>query len=63
VAVRDRGSFVRADLWMRTALDPGLRLRGPAIIADEGATLWLPPRWSARVHSTGAIVATRAGSR
>lgn len=62
-AVRDKGARVRAAVWSRAALDPGARLRGPAIVADEGATLWLPPGWSARVHPTGAIVATQAGSR
>ena len=61
--VHHDGSRVRAAVWTRAALDPGARLVGPAIVADEGATLWLPPGWSARVHPTGAIVATRAGSR
>jgi N-methylhydantoinase A len=61
--VTHHGARLRAVVWTRAALDPGTRLKGPAIVADEGATLWLPPRWSARVHSTGAIVAIRSGSR
>jgi len=61
--VRHDGARVRAAVWDRAALGPGARLKGPAVVADEGATLWLPPGWNARVHATGAIVATRAGSR
>ena len=47
-----------AALWRRDALGPGRRIAGPAVVLDDGATLWLPPGWHARVHTRGAIVAT-----
>jgi N-methylhydantoinase A/oxoprolinase/acetone carboxylase beta subunit len=32
---------------------------GPAVVADDGATLWVAPGWRAHVHATGATVLMR----
>ena len=38
-------------------------IHGPAIVIDEGATLWVAPGWSARAHPNGTIVVTRGARR
>ena len=58
------GRAVLAEWTRRDALTSGARLHGPAIVADDGATLWVAPGWSARRHPSGAVVVTRErGSR
>ena len=52
-----------AQAWRRESLAPGQALRGPAIVSDDGATLWLAPGWQARAHASGALVVTRAARR
>jgi N-methylhydantoinase A len=59
VRVRDAGVWRAARLLDRGSLAPLVRVRGPAVIADAGATLWIPAGWSARVHRGGALVLTR----
>jgi N-methylhydantoinase A len=53
------GAWKASAVRSRAALAEGDVLRGPAIVAEEGATLWIPPRWTARVHGSGALVVTR----
>ncbi len=43
----------------RASIASGGRLAGPAIVADAGATLWLPPGWRARAGAHGALVLAR----
>jgi N-methylhydantoinase A/oxoprolinase/acetone carboxylase beta subunit len=52
------GRAVRVPLWRRAQLPPGSTLRGPAVVADDGATLWVAPGWRARLHVSGAVVLT-----
>jgi N-methylhydantoinase A/oxoprolinase/acetone carboxylase beta subunit len=52
-----------APVWARAALPRGRAIAGPAIIADAGATLWVAPGWSARVHPSGTVVLKRKGAR
>jgi hypothetical protein len=33
------------------------------VIADDGATLWVAPGWSARVHASGAMVLAKERER
>ncbi len=40
---------------------PAAGVRGPAVVCDDGATLWVAPGWCARRHASGAVVVTRAG--
>jgi len=53
----------RAVLRGREDLAPGVRLAGPAVVVDDGATLWVAPGWSARRHASGAVVLTRGRER
>jgi len=57
------GRWRVAPVWERAALRRGLAVRGPAVVADAGATLWVAPGWTARLHASGAVVVTRGGAR
>ena len=50
------GRAVMLPLWRREPLAPAATLRGPAVVVDDGATLWIAPGWQARVHASGALV-------
>ncbi len=56
------GRVLDAALWRREQLGAGEHVQGPAVIMDEGATLWVAPGWRARVHPSRAVLLTRAGS-
>ena len=45
----------------RDALRVGAACAGPAVITDDGATLWVAPGWLARRHASGAVVVMRGG--
>jgi N-methylhydantoinase A len=53
------GRRVRTMNVPAASLAPGDRVRGPAIVSESGATLWVAPDWSGRVHASGAIVLER----
>jgi N-methylhydantoinase A len=59
VRVRHQGRWVRARVWARERLPVGFATRGPAIVAEDGATLWIAPHWTARLHPTGTLILTR----
>jgi N-methylhydantoinase A len=55
------GRAVRAvPVWDFDALGAGDKVRGPAIVLQSGATLWLEPRWTGRLHASGALVLERS---
>jgi N-methylhydantoinase A len=57
--VRHAGRWLTAGVWPRAALPAGFAARGPAVVSEEGATLWIPPGWGARLHHRGTLVITR----
>jgi N-methylhydantoinase A len=57
--VRDEGAWRDAALWSHEALAPGARVRGPAIVAQSGATLWVLPGWAGVLHPSGTLVLRR----
>jgi N-methylhydantoinase A/oxoprolinase/acetone carboxylase beta subunit len=59
----EAGRTVRAEFRERRELVPGATLRGPAVIVDDGATLWVAAGWRARSHDSGAVVLTPARLR
>ena len=61
--VRDGGAWHRAAVVQRATLARGERLRGPAIVTDDGATLWIAPGWTAVVHTSEALVLRRGRDR
>jgi len=57
--LRHAGAWVNARVWVREELPASFRARGPAIVVEEGATLWIAPGWEARRHANGTLVLTR----
>jgi N-methylhydantoinase A len=61
--VFDGGRWRRAAVWDASALPAAWHARGPAIVLQPGATLWVPGRWRLRRHPSGAIVVTPGARR
>ena len=62
--VRHDGRWLEARVWSRSALGAGFAARGPAIVVEEGATLWIAPGWRARMQASGTLILTLSrGSR
>jgi N-methylhydantoinase A len=61
LAVVVRGALRNVPLWRFERLPPVLR--GPAIVLQDGATLWVEPGWSGRLHPGGSLVLSRSGRR
>lgn len=59
VRVRGERGGLAARMWRRRDLAPGFAAAGPAVVLEEGATLWIPPRWRARLHASGTLELTR----
>lgn len=53
------GSRVRADVFARTDLAPGMPIEGPALIAEDQTTTVVPTGFVARVGGSGHLVLTR----
>jgi len=49
----------RVPVWSFEALGERDPVRGPAIVMQAGATLWVAPRWRGRLHASGALVLER----
>jgi len=50
----------RVPLWQRECLPVGIRIQGPAIIAEQVATTWLAEGWSCEVDGYGNLLLLRA---
>jgi N-methylhydantoinase A len=59
VRVRVDRRWARAPVWAREQLPARFATRGPAIVVEDGATLWIAPGWSARSHASGTLILTR----
>jgi len=53
-----RGS-IEVPVWPRAALEPGSRVRGPALVVESGATLWIPAPWRARAAGDETLIVSR----
>ena len=51
------GAWSRVPVWPREALRPGQRLVGPAIVADDTATIVLEPGFVAELRRDGCLIA------
>jgi 5-oxoprolinase (ATP-hydrolysing) len=54
------GAWRDAPIYDRAALASGTQIAGPAIVAETNATTVVEAGWRAAVHSTGALILTRA---
>lgn len=59
VRVWHGGRALAASVLTRDAMALGTAIAGPAVVSDDGATLWVAPGWVARRHASGAVVVTR----
>ncbi len=62
VAVHHGGRKLATPVWRMEALGASFTARGPALVLEAGATLWVAPGWTARRHARGALVLTRGAS-
>jgi len=53
------GAFVISPVYDRERLARGMRLSGPAIVEEMGATTVVPPMWSATVGAWGELILER----
>ena len=53
--------WVRADVHVREALAPGDRVRGPALVVEEGTSTFVSSSFDATVDPRGALVLSRKG--
>ena len=59
--VRHQGEWLSAAVWERGALSGAAAVRGPAVVQESGATLWVPPGWCGRLGAGGTLVLRRGG--
>jgi 5-oxoprolinase (ATP-hydrolysing) len=59
VTARFAGSAFDAGLYLRESLKPGMRIEGPAIVAEANATTLVEPGWRARIDAAGDMILTR----
>lgn len=52
----EKDGFVEAAFYNRTSLPVGSRIEGPAVIEQYDSTTVVPPRCTAEVHESGALV-------
>ena len=54
---------VTADVYERTALEPGTEIAGPAVIEEADSSTVLPPETTARVSERGNLIVSLDGDR
>ena len=59
VAMHSNGHLVQAPVFVRSTLATGQCITGPALIVDVGETVVLDTHWTACVHDSGDLVASR----
>lgn len=53
----------RLPVWSRGDIGAKARVQGPAIVTEDGATLWVPQGWRARLHASGTLIVERTRRR
>jgi N-methylhydantoinase A len=61
ITVSDGSRRVEAVWWEDDAIAGNTKVRGPAVVTQSGATLWLPRGWMAHRDRSGTLVARRMG--
>ena len=60
ISVAHRGGEVQAGLYRRAELQPGSRFQGPAVVAQDDTTSWVPPGFSGSVDAHGSLILRRS---
>jgi 5-oxoprolinase (ATP-hydrolysing) len=58
--VWDGQTWAPARVLARAGLHHGVAIEGPALVAENGATIWIARGWTGRVEDTGVLVLNRA---
>jgi N-methylhydantoinase A len=53
------GCFTDAPIYRRDSLEPGVSFAGPAVVEQVDTTTVVGPGWTARVHTSGALILER----
>jgi len=56
ILTAESGGFVSADIYERSALAPGMRFAGPAIVEQGDTTTLVEPGWRALVAPNGTLI-------
>ena len=56
ILTAESGGFVSADVYERSALAPGMRFAGPAIVEQGDTTTLVEPGWQALVAPNGTLI-------
>ena len=54
--VRHEGAWLEAVIWDRGSMGAASKVRGPAVVIESGATLWVPPGWSGTLGAGGTLI-------
>ena len=57
--VRHEGAWLEAVIWDRDSMGAASKVRGPAVVIESGATLWVPPGWSGTLGAGGTLILRR----
>ena len=57
--VRHEGAWLEAVIWDRGSMGVASKVRGPAVVIESGATLWVPPGWSGTLGAGGTLILRR----
>jgi 5-oxoprolinase (ATP-hydrolysing) len=63
IGMHTGGGAHRAPVFLRTALAPGDRIAGPAVIAERNATTVVEPGWRAEIAPAGHLLLERKEAR
>jgi N-methylhydantoinase A len=58
-----RGEVFAASVFAREDLRAGHTIDGPAIVEQADTTVWVLPRWRARVHTDGTLILTSTSAQ
>ena len=56
ILTSESGGFISADVYERSALAPGMRFAGPAIVEQGDTTTLIEPGWEAAVALNGTLI-------
>jgi N-methylhydantoinase A len=59
--VHMRNAMHDVPIWQRSAISPGDRIDGPAIIEERETTIFVLEGWVVSLHPSGSLVAVRTG--
>ena len=53
------GKYINAKVYMRSQLDSGTKISGPAIIEQPDTTIFILPKWHVKANEFGTLKITR----